>query len=137
MAVVKWVPLFPGTWTEKCEPMFRIDLEAARLDEAKGNAAETERRTKSRFLCPVDDDGCGCDFRSLRHSFISNRAVGAFIQKWLNNSPGIRPSRCRWIVLAHWAWPVGAPEHHGSPSQRVPSNRHDGSNSDRCRFQLH
>jgi len=57
--------------------MFRNDLGAARLawlGEAKGNAAKTERRTKSRFLCPVDDDGCGCDFHGLRHSFISNRA---------------------------------------------------------------
>jgi hypothetical protein len=84
MAVAKRVPLFPGTWTEKCGPMFRNDLGAARLawlDEAKANAAKTERRTKSRFLCPVDDDGCGCDFHGLRHSFISNRAAGAFIHE--------------------------------------------------------
>ncbi len=59
--------------------MFRIGLEAARLswlNEAKGNTAESERRTKARFLCPVDDDGCVCDFHSLRHSFISNLAAG-------------------------------------------------------------
>ena len=70
--------LFPGTWTEKAAPMFRKDLEAARLvwqKEAESNVAETERRSESTLLCPVDDAGRVADFHSLRHTFISNLAT--------------------------------------------------------------
>ena len=70
--------LFPGTWTEKAAPMFRKDLEAARRvwqKEAENNAAETERRSESTLLCPVDDAGRVADFHSLRHTFISNLAA--------------------------------------------------------------
>ncbi|MFM9961558.1 MAG: hypothetical protein ACKV2Q_10065 [Planctomycetaceae bacterium] len=65
-----------------------VTLEAARLawlGEAKGNAAETERRTKSRFLCPVvgtpnhHDTGHQC-LPSNRH----DRRLGRFwLYQWL------------------------------------------------------
>ena len=58
--------------------MFRKDLEAARKvwqKEAENDAAETERRSESTLLCPVDDAGRVADFHSLRHTFISNLAA--------------------------------------------------------------
>ena len=72
-------PLFPGTWPEKAAKMFRGDLKTARLSwlkEAKGDVGESKRRSESSFLCPVDADGCVCDFHGLRHTFISNLAAG-------------------------------------------------------------
>ncbi len=46
------------------------------LKEAKGDSGESKRRSESSFLCPVDADGCVCDFHGLRHTFISNLVAG-------------------------------------------------------------
>ena len=71
--------LFPGTWPEKAAKMLRIELNAARkawMDEAKVSADELKRRSRTSFLCPVDDAGRVCDFHGLRHTFISHLAAG-------------------------------------------------------------
>ena len=129
MADAKRESLFPGTWTEKCAPMFRIDLAAARLawlDEAKGNAAETERRTKSRFLCPVD--GCGCDFHGLRHSFISNLAAGGVhpkVAQQLARYSTITLTTDCYSHLGLIDMTGGTPGHFDARRQCLPSDRND------------
>ncbi len=66
---------FPGGIERKTYKMIELDLRAARdqwLDEVKDDAAETERRLKTDFLCYSNHDGLFADFHSLRHLFITN-----------------------------------------------------------------
>ncbi|MCR4411312.1 MAG: tyrosine-type recombinase/integrase [Thermoguttaceae bacterium] len=66
---------FPGGIERKTYKMIELDLRAARdqwLDEVKDDAAETERRLKTDFLCYCNHDGLFADFHSLRHLFITN-----------------------------------------------------------------
>lgn len=59
--------------------LLRDDLEAARnkwIEATKMDAKEKKRREESDFLKYTDRDGHKADFHALRHTFISNLAVG-------------------------------------------------------------